>query len=154
MPDGDPKPSSKVQVDANFEGQVKKLIEANKKIADNLKLNQAAGWMMPDMKDWDGDLFNNTGISGAFDRKDLNDACVSAIENASSPGVVGDIISGAAQVEYLAIFERAFRARHTMRRPRALAHAISRHAGHGHPAGVIGQTVLEYVRGLTALSKV
>ena len=57
------------------------------------------------------------------------------------------------QIDYLAIMERAFRARHTMSRPRAMLHAMGRKAGHGSNTGPLVRGVLEHVRGLVKQSK-
>lgn len=145
--------SSKVDLDPTFERWVRALRAAAEQAALKLSAGLAAPWMLPLSGGWPEDLFDWDGLSEAFSRAELNEAFVSAIRDAEDPGVVGDLISATTMIEYLAVAERAFRARHTMRRPRAFAHALGRLQGHGHEKGTLTKTALEYVRGLVQQSK-
>ena len=62
--------------------------------------------------------------------------------------MAGDIIGVSTQADYLAMMERAFRSRHTMRRPRAWMHAAGGHKGQALPAGAFKQNAMEYASGI------
>ncbi len=136
--------SAKADVDENFEKQIKQL----QKLADEEYTARTTGdrqkWMRPD--EWEGDLFDIEGISESFARDSANDDFEDAVKDAEDSGVVGDLIACTLRVDYMAAMERAFRSRHTMRRPRAFAHMTGRKKGHGNDRGVLTQTTLEFVR--------
>lgn len=144
---------SKVDVDDRFETQIRELRKSNEAGAKAALEGEQPKWMQPDKGDWDGDLFDIDGISDAFDREEINDKFKESIENTEDAGVDGDLVTATLQIDYLGCMERAFRSRHTMRRPRAMGHAAGRMAGHGDEKGVLAQTALEFVRGLVKQSK-
>ena len=75
------------------------------------------------------------------------------MSDVKNPGTSGDLAVTTVQIDLLAAMERAWRMRHTMRRPRTFCHAMGRKNGHGDDSGPLVQCQLEYVRGLTKQSK-
>lgn len=155
-----PTASAKADLDNTLSQQIKSLEQqANAEQQAELTGSQTQ-WMMPVLKPagipssqgWSGDLFDYKGMAEPFDRSQSNQALINALD-ASSPGTSGDLIITTLQVDWLACAERAFRARHTMRRPRAVAHAMGRKAGHGSDTGPLNQCVLQYINGLVSESK-
>ena len=149
-----PSAQSKAEVDPNFEGQIRRLRDRAKEEGQARENNTQTQWLMPEKKDWDGDLFPIEGLSEPFIRDEANDKFEEATKDADSSGVVGDLIVTTLQVDYLACMERAFRCRHTMRRPRAMAHMTGRRKGHGEEKGTLTQAHLEYIRNLIKRSQV
>jgi len=149
--------SSKVEVNDAFEKQIRELREAqdanSRAVAEGLQ----SVWIKPDLEGgptpWNGDLFILENLSLPFSREELNEAFEEVLKDADSPGVSGDLIAATLQADYLGTMERAYRARHTMRRPRAMAHAAGRFYGHGGEKGVLTQTALEFVRGIVNQTK-
>lgn len=148
-----PSATSKVQVDPNFEGQIRQLRQRAKEESEALRNGGQTQWLMPDSDQWAGDLFDIEALSEPFVREQANDQFEEATKDPTDSGVVGDLITTTLQVDYLACMERAFRARHTMRRPRTFAHAASRKRGHGDERGTLTQANLEYIRNTIALSQ-
>ena len=112
-----------------------------------------ACWMMPEDPNWDGRLDDYEGMAAPFDRTEVNQAFDSAVTDGNNPGVVGDLAVASIQVDYLAIMERAFRARHTMSRARTMCHAMARKMGHGSESGPVQKCVIEYILGLLQLAR-
>ena len=102
---------------------------------------------------WLGDLFDIEGMSDPFNRDEANEMFVEATKDGENSGVTGDLGSTTLQVDYLACMERAFRSRHTMRRPRTMAHMTGRRKGHGNERGVLTQMNLEFVRNMIKQSR-
>jgi hypothetical protein len=145
-------PQSRADVDPNFETQLKQLQQQAQKDSTHVVTGGTVQWMMPELKEWSGDLFDWKGMSSPFDRSVSNQAFSKAISDPANPGTTGDGVVASLQIDYLATLERAFRSRHTMRRPRAVCHAAARKADHGNAKGALLAS-LEYVRGLVKLSK-
>ena len=82
----------------------------------------------------------------------VNEELVDAVKDAESPGNVGDLINTNTQIEYLAMVERAFRARHTMSFPRGVAHASARRHGQGGDKGPLKFSVMKYLEDLQKMS--
>lgn len=154
-----PSANSKAKVDANFEEQIRQFRKRAKEEAQARENNTQTQWLMPKKKpggegdEWDGDLFPIEGLSKPFVRDEANDKFEEATKSADDSGVVGDLIVTTLQVDYLACAERAFRCRHTMRRPRAMAHMTGRRKGHGTEKGTLTQVYLEYIRNLLKRSQ-
>jgi hypothetical protein len=140
------------ETDPFFEGLLKKLRSLNEKAWEALSNAQQSAWLMPDLKEWSGDLFDIEGIAEAFKRDKANEQFNDATTDAKSPGVTGDLIVTTLQIAYMEAAERAFRCRHTVRRPRAVMQAMGRLKGHGNNQGTLIQT-LEYIRRLMQESK-
>jgi hypothetical protein len=149
----EPTPESKAEVDPVFEDQIKKLRERAKDEAEARTGGDSTQWNMPDLQDWDGDLFAIEEISDAFKREDANDKFEEAVKDATNPGVAADLGALTLQVDYLGCMERAFRARHASRRPRTMAHMTGRRKGHGDERGTLTQMDLEFVRNLVKQAK-
>lgn len=101
-------------------------------------------WFRP--AGWDGSLGDIEGMSVPFDRTDANQMFLEAVKNPAQPGTTGDVVVATTAIDVLAAMEQAFRARHCMKRPRAVAHAMARKKGHGHPRGPLVQNYVEYMR--------
>ena len=109
-------------------------------------------WMMPAPLKWDGDLTDFEGMAAMFDRTQANAWFEDATTSGDSPGDTGDLIVTTTMIDYLACMERAFRARHTMGRTRAMCHAMARKAGHGADRSPLVK-VREYIVGLNQAAK-
>ena len=140
------------ETDPVFENQIKKLRARAKDEGEALPNTEQSSWMTPELGDYDGDPFNVEGIADAFNRDKANEQFKEAVTDAESPGVTGDLVITTLEVSYLEIMERAYRCRHTMRRPRAVLQACARKRGHGNDRGALTQT-LAYVRNLMAEAK-
>lgn len=138
----------RVDVDPNFQRQVQACRTSAAQEAETRQTGNASQTMAPVNNDWSGDLFDWDGIHQAFHRDRANSQMIEAMQDSRDSGVVGDLIAATMQIETLAVMERAYRARHTMRFPRAVAHALGRKYGHGHVQGAFSRGMLEYVRGL------
>lgn len=112
-----------------------------------------AQWMVPKPQGWTGDLFDLVGMSKMFDRSKSNEWFAQSIADPTKPGTVGDQAVTTTQIDLLAAMERAWRNRHTMRRPRSMMHAMARKAGHGSQTGPLVQAQLEHIRGMVRKSK-
>lgn len=132
-------------VDPVFNKQVVKLRDqAGEEHKARVATKQTA-WMTPELEGWSGDLFDCEGMSKPFDRTKANEMYEDAHKDPTAPGVAADSIVTTLQVDYLAIMERAYRARHTSRRPRMIIHAMGRKRGHGDEAGTLTQSALEFI---------
>lgn len=146
-----PDPKSKVDVDPNFERQLRQLKTDSGANGDALQANGQGQWFRPD--GWNGDVFDYDGMSVPFDRSKANEDFVAAISNPDSPGTTGDMIAATTQIDYLACMERAFRVRHAMPFPRMMLHAAGAMKGNGSDQGVFMLCGVEYVRRLVAEAK-
>ncbi len=90
-------------------------------------------------------------IHDLFSQEQPNDELLKSV-NASDPGNSGDLVLCNAQIDYLSMMERAFRARHTMTFPRCIAHHCARRKGQGSDAGPLKYGVLDYLRDLKKTS--
>ena len=148
---------SKVEVSDTFEMQNRSLVAGNKSNADAARNGTQSSWMLPDAEggeeDWEGDLFALDDLGVPFSRETIAEEFRQTVESSDNPGVSGDLVAATLQSDYLGAMERAFRARHTMRRPRAMAHAAGRMNGHGSDRGTLTQTALEFVRGVVKEAK-
>lgn len=145
------KPSAKADMDPKFEKRLRQLKDDAKEEYNKRKVGEQVKWFRP--PEWEGDLFDFEGMSEPFNREKANDDYVKAVENAEAPGTTGDIIVTTTMIDELAMMEAAFRSRHTMRRPRAVAHMLARKRGQGDDKGPFIQLGIEYVRGLLEQSR-
>jgi hypothetical protein len=114
-------------------------------------MGEQAEWMRP--SDWTGSVFAYEAMATPFSRQVSNIYFVSAVSNPSAPGTTGDLIAATTMVDFLACMERAFRQRHTMTRPRAVAHAMGRKLGHGNDQGPLVTNTVEYIRAVLKQAK-
>lgn len=145
----DANPSKKSDIDPNFEKQVNARQQDAKDEEPKRRQNQQVLWFKP--PGWDGDPFNWEGMKIPFKRDKANEDYVTAVTDPKNPGNSGDLQATTTQIDYLAVMERAFRARHTYgahQYCRGTAQQLGRKKGHGHPRGTFKQLVLEYVRGI------
>jgi hypothetical protein len=151
----DPTATRKSDVDPVFEDQLNTMQDqAQQEYIDHgTNGYDQTQTLMPDPKEWSGDLFDWDNMSKPFSRKKSNDNFIEAIKKVASPGVSGDAVITTTQVEYLAIMERTFRARHTNSFPRVMAHMLGRRRGHGDQEyGLFTKGLLQYVRGIVKQS--
>lgn len=146
--------ASLAQVDPNFEKQVRQLRSTLAAEAQSRLQGRDAVNYTPVLNDWSGDLTDLEGMASAFSREELNQTYEQMLDDPEKGGVVGDAIAIAFQVDWLALLERAYRARHTMNRCRSVAHATARRQGQGLEDGVLSHAYLEYLRGVLRQSKV
>ena len=142
------KATKKSDIDPNFQDQVNQRKQDAAQEGEKRRRSQQVQVMMPKLGDWVGDLFDWDGVSKAFNRDQANDDFVKATSDARNPGVTGDLVATTLQVDYLSVMERAFRARHTMSFPRAIAQQSARKEAHGEDRGAFSQSALEFVRGV------
>jgi len=143
--------TSKSTVSNILQELINELSQGCRKDAEDRVKNKAVKWLMPPLEDWDGDLYDWSGIHSAFSSEDTNKEFLESIK-ADDPGNIGDLIMCNTQIDYLASMERAFRARHTMTFPRNVAHHCSRKDGEGHESGPLRYGVLEYLKELKKVS--
>lgn len=160
-----PVPQSKVDIDPNFEAQLRALQEHAALAGEALRSGgqvpwcRPAGWAVLDPADPDynpldlgGDPFDYAAIHAAFQRDAANEQFLEAL-SAETPGVSADLMAATLMIDYLGALERSFKQRMTMTRARRYAQAAGRQQGHGSTAGVhIGGT-LEYLRRLVQRAK-
>lgn len=107
-------------------------------------LNQALrGWFVP--AGWSGDPLDIDGMAAAFNRGGAGAIYTDALY--SSNGSSGDAASAKLQSDYLAVRERAYRARHFTRVRSALM-AAARRAGQGHVGAGVFARVESYAQDL------
>lgn len=148
-----PTPEARADVDPVVRRQVKAMM--TQAAVESAACLQGAGspWMMPEYdKEWNGSLTALANLGKPFSRKQSNDWFEAATKDAKKPGTTGDLAVTTLQIDYLSCLERAFAARHAMRRPRATVHAAQRRIVHGAEGGPL-QNVLEYLNYLVRRSK-
>lgn len=143
-------PVSKADMDPNFEKRLRDMKEAAKKEYNQRKKGQQVKWLRPE--NWAGDVTDPETFKEPFERTKANDDFEAAIKDAKSPGTVGDLIATTTMIDYLSVMERAFRSRHLLQRPRAMAHALGRKKGHGAQTGPFIQGI-EYLRTILKQAK-
>lgn len=144
-------PTAKAEVDPNFEKRLRDLKTHAKTEAAARPKGQPVKWFRP--QGWNGDPHDWEGLGEPFDRTKANTDYENAVKQPDQPGTSGDIAATTTMIEELAAMERAFRVRHTLRRPRAVAHMLGRKQGHGSDQGPLIVSGLEYVRSLLARAK-
>ncbi len=142
--EGDPKPVARSVEDPVFHALVNDMVDSTAAVATAAQENRW-DWMMPttagQAANWDGGLFYNKDLSKPFNRQAANDALIDAIKDPTNAGVTNDGPCLTAQLSWVSALERAFRARHAMRAPRAVALAMGRMQGHGHANGLFRRVV-------------
>lgn len=144
-------PASKLEMDPNYEKQLRALKDAAKDEYEGRKTGSQAKWFRP--PGWGGDVFDYEALSTPFSRDKANDGVVDAMKDPKSPGTTGDVVAGTVMIDRLACLERAFRARTTLRRCRAVAHTLARKKGQGDDRGPFIQLGVEYVRSVMKQAK-
>jgi hypothetical protein len=145
------KPQSTIHMEPNFEKRLRELQQHAALEVARRSLGQQVPWHRP--AGWNGDPTDVEGLSAPFDRSVANQCAVDAIKDKDKPGTVGDVVAATTMIDYLATMERAFRVRHTMRRPRAVAHALARMKYQADPFGPFIQGGVEYARELIKRAK-
>src|SRR5687768_6232711 len=139
-----PVPASKVDVDPNFEKQLRKLKDDARVQEEALRKGGQVKWMRP--LNWNGNPADYAGIHQALNRDTANSQFVDAVKDARTPGVTGDLIAATLMIDYLGAMERAYKDRVTMTKPRRVAHTAGRKKGHGSDTGPFIQLAVEYLR--------
>lgn len=142
-------PQKYADVDPNFQRQVTQLKDTAAQEWSQANQAGQVRWMRPILGGYGGDLWDWEGMKEPFQREQANQWYLDATSDPLKPGRVGDAMITTTQIDYLAAMERAYRARHTMSFPRAVAqHTGRRRFGHAVDKGVFLRGVLEYVRDL------
>ena len=110
---------------------------------------QAAALRGTGLSDWNRptgvtDPLDVPGTTAGFDRAAINTNYGQVIGSAAA-GTIGDVVALKVQVDYVAVVERAFRARHCTP-VRLLGFAAARRRGHGNGAGVLVAGVLGFAQ--------
>lgn len=100
---------------------------------------------------WDGSISDLEGFTKAFDRSDIGQDAKNAVKDPEQAGVVGDFILCQLQGDYVACFERAYRARNSSS-IRAKIHAAARRNGHSHERGVLQAGIVNYLENISKLA--
>jgi hypothetical protein len=133
----------------NFQKLLEKSCGDSEKIGTYLaEMMVSRDWMGPPT--WDGDVFDFGAIHEAFERKGQNEQYMELMVAAGAG--LADTMPQKLQIDYIAMMERAFLARHSSP-VRAMMHAAARRKGHGHAGGVHIGGVLQYAQDLLASAK-
>lgn len=146
-----PKPTAKADIDPKYEKILRAIKEHAQSEADQRRKGEGVRWFRP--TDFTGGEFDFGAMSAPFSRQKANDDYKKSVQDASAPGVSGDIVATTTMIDCLSVMERAFRQRHTMRRVRATAHMAGRKKGQGNDKGPFVQNYLEYIRSVVKQSK-
>jgi hypothetical protein len=142
---------SKADMDPNYEKRCRDLQAHAEREYQARKLGNQVPWFRP--ASWGGDPFDYDAMHPPFARDKANADFLAAVSNPADPGTTGDVELTTTEADALATMERAFRVRHTLRRPRAVAHLLSRKQGHGDPPGPLIALYVEHVRSLLTMAK-
>ena len=145
-------PKAKAELDPSFKTLMDDLRDHAAQQSEARPNGEQVRWFRP--SNGDGKLTDFQALGDAFDRSQSNEQFIDAVKDANDPGVTGDLVATTTMIDTLSVWERAYRMRHTMRRPRAVAHALGRLKGHGAQDGVYGRNNVEYVRGILKQSRV
>jgi len=105
-------------------------------------------WMLPmDHNAWTGDPADFESIGDAFPREQLNETVQNLLLQADKNATTAALMAARLQLEYMAMMERSFRARH-LSPVRATAHSLARLRGHGDAGGVHEGGVLRYIQNI------
>jgi len=97
-------------------------------------------------------LSDGDAISPSFTRQQQEDDFVAAVKDSEQPGTVGDLHLVSLQGDFLAMMERAYRARHASS-VRTRVHACGRAMGQAAETGVIRGGMLGFVEQLDAMNR-
>jgi len=140
-----PKASKKSGMDPKLQQLIEEIVKQAKDEAKERKQNKQVKWRMPPKAGWDGDIFKWQQMDKPFDSKKSNDDLKKTVKSPDNPGNVGDLVNTMTQLEYLAMAERGFRARHSMTFTRGIAHATARQNGFSKDKGPFKMSVLKYL---------
>lgn len=149
---GKPKSSKKSGISGKITQLIQEITTQAQEESTKRKLNQQVKWRMPPKGGWDGDIFKWNQMDKPFDSNQPNNELKNTIQSASNPGNGGDLVNTATQIEYLAMAERAFRARHTMTFARNIAHATARQSGFSKEGGPFKLSVMKYLEDIQKMS--
>lgn len=139
-----PKPRPRVDVDPNYEANLRALQAAAAQAAPALRSGGQVKWTRP--AGWNGNPQDYHGMHTALNRDQANSQFVQAVASAQDPGVMADLVAATLMVDYLGVLERSFKQRMCHGRARRHALASGRKAGQGDPNGVFITADLEYIR--------
>lgn len=124
---GGKKGNTVASVEVPFSKRLRELKKQAENMYKSLQGAEQREWQIP--TDYDGDILDVPQLhKPAFDRESLNSLYEQAVQDPANAGTVGDVIALKLQIDYMAMEERAFRARH-MSLPRTLC------VGHGRRYG-------------------
>ena len=144
MADDSAVPVAKANMDPNFENRLRDHRTWAEVTGEELAKSGAVPWFRPE--GWNRDINDIHGVSAPFNPATATQNFLDAVTDAKSPGTTGDVVATTNMVSALATMERAFRARHLLRRPRATVHASGRFQSHGAEVGVFTAAYIETMR--------
>ena len=139
------KPLAKIH--NRFRLQVEALRSAASEMAASVTDEHQRPWMTLDHGSWSGNPFDIPGMTGAFDRDDINQHYAEMLSDPANLGSLGSSLALKLQVDWLAVLERAFRTRHASS-VRCAVHAAARRKGHSSGAGIFSIGTLGYVQNI------
>ena len=129
---GGTKGKPKATIDPVFTGRLRELREQAKNLHNAHQGKAQRNWQIPE--DMTTSLLDIKNLHmPAFDREELNNQYAEVTKDADNAGTIGDVISIKMQLDYNAMEERAFRARHTTF-CRSMCLGQGRRYGQGHGA--------------------
>ncbi len=147
-----PTPVSKADMDPVFEKRFRELQQHAQTEYTQRRTGGQVKWDRP--IDWNGNPFDFEGMHlPPFSREKANADYLKAVQNPDAPGTTGDVVATLTMIDVLAIMERAFRVRYTMRRPRGVAQLLGRKRGQGDAKGAFIESYVEYLRAVLEQSK-
>lgn len=142
MADG--KGKSQGEVHAVFKEHVEQLqADADNVAKSALGLAQRQ-WQILPLRGWEGNPLDVPGIGQKFDRSEIHENYTGCLADPEEAGSSGDTQALVLQNDWVAMQERAFRARHATS-VRCAVHSAGRRSGHAHDKGVIRTGVLKYI---------
>lgn len=134
MPEGSQggiKGATKATVNAVFTDRLRDINTRAKQLQNAHQGQHQRPWMVPE--ELESSILDVENLhQPVFDRTDINDQYEQVTKDPKTAGTVGDVISLKLQMDYVAMEERAFRARHTtLCRAMCLAHGRRYGQGHG-----------------------
>ena len=133
------------EVHDRFRDQVAALQAAALAFANSVTAEEQRSWMTLSLNGWAGDPLDVGGISSAFDRDAINQQYAEMLNDPADSGSLGSCLALKLQVDWLAMLERAFRARHATS-VRCAVHSAARRKGHSSGGGVFAVGTLAYVQ--------
>ncbi len=137
-----PKPAPKGRIHDVFLDTLNGMAERVQTQHDAERGAGSRDWSVPEKV---SNLLEPAGMTTAFDRAAIDANYDTCVTMPASAGTVADTISLKSQGDYVAVIERAFRARHCTP-VRLLGFAAARRRGHSKPNGVLKGGVLRYAQ--------
>ena len=151
---------SQVDVDPTFSRMLQAMREYSQAAEIALTTGSPGKWCMLPLASpetgvpaWDGNLFAADQLGIPFSRRTVNNKVTDAVKTAAQPGTGSDLSAGTTQIDYLACAQRAFIARHGMRRIRSTLHAAARARAYGSERGIFAYKLPGWISELVRQGK-